>query len=83
MVEQEVMVTADAPLLNSETPGIAGVIDQHAVANLLLDGKVTPRLTLSLGLRYIVQTVMEERDGSFSNFDFGSTWWGTSTGINR
>jgi hypothetical protein len=36
------------------------------------DWKVTPKLTLNLGLRYMVQTVMQERDGSWSNFDFST-----------
>ena len=36
------------------------------------DWKVSPSLTLNLGLRYMVQTIMQERDGSWSNFDFGT-----------
>lgn len=33
------------------------------------DWKVTPSLTLSLGLRYVTQTAPQERDGNMSNFD--------------
>ncbi|MBI4905451.1 MAG: TonB-dependent receptor [Acidobacteria bacterium] len=36
------------------------------------DWKVSPKLTLNIGLRYMVQTVMQERDGSYSNFDFAT-----------
>ncbi len=35
------------------------------------DWKISSRLTLSLGLRYTLQTATQERDGSFANFDFG------------
>ncbi|MBI3208098.1 MAG: carboxypeptidase regulatory-like domain-containing protein [Candidatus Solibacter usitatus] len=36
------------------------------------DWKVSPRLTLNIGMRYMLQTQMQERDGSWSNFDLGS-----------
>src|SRR5438093_12232870 len=36
------------------------------------DSKVTPTLTFNLGIRYMTQTVMQERDGSWSNFDFAT-----------
>jgi hypothetical protein len=36
------------------------------------DWKVTPRLTLNVGLRYMVQTAMQERDGSWTNFDLAT-----------
>lgn len=34
------------------------------------DWKVSSRLTLNLGVRYMLQTQTQERDGSFANFDF-------------
>jgi hypothetical protein len=46
MVEQQVLVTAEAPLLNSETSSIAGVVDPHLVANLPLDGRTLDALVL-------------------------------------
>jgi len=36
------------------------------------DWKITPKLTLNLGIRYMLQTVMQERDNSWSNFDFAT-----------
>ncbi|MBL8231973.1 MAG: TonB-dependent receptor [Bryobacterales bacterium] len=36
------------------------------------DWKISQRLTLNLGLRYTLQTLTQERDGSFANFDFGN-----------
>jgi len=36
------------------------------------DWQVTPRLTLSLGLRYMVQTTWKERDRAQANFDFAT-----------
>ncbi|MEZ5402033.1 MAG: carboxypeptidase regulatory-like domain-containing protein [Bryobacteraceae bacterium] len=36
------------------------------------DWKVNSRLTLNLGVRYMLQTQTQERDGSFANFDFAS-----------
>ncbi len=36
------------------------------------DWKVSPKLTLNLGMRYTLQTQTQERDGSFANFDFGN-----------
>jgi hypothetical protein len=36
------------------------------------DWKVSSSLTLNIGVRYMVQTVMQERDGSWSNFDFAT-----------
>jgi outer membrane receptor protein involved in Fe transport len=36
------------------------------------DWKAFPRLTLNLGFRYMAQTLMQERDGSWSNFDFAT-----------
>jgi hypothetical protein len=36
------------------------------------DWKVSSKLTLNLGVRYSLQTQTQERDGSFSNFDFAS-----------
>jgi hypothetical protein len=35
------------------------------------DWKVSSKLTLNLGVRYMLQTITQERDGSFANFDFG------------
>jgi hypothetical protein len=37
------------------------------------DWQVTPRLTVNLGLRYLVQTPWTERDGNVANFDFASS----------
>lgn len=36
------------------------------------DWKVNRKLTFNIGVRYTLQTTMNERDGSYSNFDFGS-----------
>jgi hypothetical protein len=36
------------------------------------DWKVNSKLTLNFGVRYSLQTQTQERDGSFSNFDFGN-----------
>ncbi|MPZ19488.1 MAG: hypothetical protein GEV06_16450 [Luteitalea sp.] len=36
------------------------------------DWQVTPRLTVNLGLRYLVQTPWTERDGNVANFDSAS-----------
>lgn len=36
------------------------------------DWKIAPKLTLNLGIRYMLQTVMQERDNSWSNFDFAT-----------
>jgi hypothetical protein len=36
------------------------------------DWRVLARLTLNLGVRYMLQTQMQERDGSWSNFDFAT-----------
>ena len=51
-LEQSVTVTAEAPVVTSETSSIAAVVDQHMVQNLPLDGRtldaivqITPGLT--------------------------------------
>lgn len=36
------------------------------------DWRVSSRLTLNLGVRYSLQTQVQERDGSFANFDFSN-----------
>ena len=36
------------------------------------DWRITPRLTLNLGLRYEVQTQYEDRDGHYANFDLAN-----------
>ena len=68
MVEQEVMVTAEAPLLNSETSGIAGVVDPHAVANLPLDGRTLDALVLL--------TPGNSSDSASNPRIAGSQYWG-------
>jgi hypothetical protein len=56
-----------------ETPTQVNLLHQTRYSGYFQDDwKVTPRLTLNIGLRYMVQTVMQERDGSWSNFDFAS-----------
>ncbi len=39
VLEQSVTVTAEAPVVNSETPSISGVVDSHSVESLPLDGR--------------------------------------------
>jgi hypothetical protein len=68
MLEQEVFVTADAPLLNSETSAIAGVVDPHAVANLPLDGRTLDALVLL--------TAGNTSDSSSNPRIAGSQYWG-------
>jgi hypothetical protein len=46
MVEQEVTVTAEAPLVASETSSVASIVDSHAVQNLPLDGRTLDSLVL-------------------------------------
>lgn len=36
------------------------------------DWRVSRRLTVNVGLRYMLQAQVHERDGSFTNFDFGT-----------
>jgi hypothetical protein len=46
VVEQSVTVTAEAPVVNSATSSIAGIVDQHAVQNLPLDGRTLDAIVL-------------------------------------
>jgi hypothetical protein len=55
------------------TPGLVNLLHNTRYGLYIQDDwKVTPRLTVNLGLRYTLQTQTQERDGSFANFDFGS-----------
>ena len=46
MVEQEVTVTAEAPVVNSETSSISSIVDSHAAQNLPLDGRTLDTMVL-------------------------------------
>src|SRR5262249_9591684 len=56
-----------------DTPTLVNLLHQsrHSVY-FQDDWRVTARLTLNLGLRYMLQTQMQERDGSWTNFDFAT-----------
>jgi hypothetical protein len=55
------------------TPGLVNLLyNTRYGAYFQDDWKVSPRLTLNLGVRYLLQTAEQERDGSFANFDFGT-----------
>jgi hypothetical protein len=44
--EQTVTVTAEAPVVNSDTSSISSVVDSHSVQNLPLDGRTLDQLVL-------------------------------------
>lgn len=55
------------------TPGLVNLLYNTRVSAYFQDDwKVSSRLTLNIGARYMLQTAYQERDGSFSNFDFGN-----------
>jgi hypothetical protein len=55
------------------TPGLVNLLyNTRYGAYFQDDWKVSPKLTLNLGIRYTLQTQTQERDGSFANFDFGN-----------
>ncbi len=55
------------------TPGLVNLLyNTRYGAYFQDDWKVSSRLTLNLGMRYLLQTAEQERDGSFANFDFGN-----------
>lgn len=55
------------------TPGLVNLLyNTRYGAYFQDDWKVSSRLTLNLGVRYMLQTQTQERDGSFANFDFGN-----------
>ncbi len=68
MVEQSVTVTADTPVINSESSSIASVVDQHAVQNLPLDGRTLDAL-VQLTAGYTSDSASNPRLG-------GSLYWG-------
>ncbi len=56
-----------------ETPTQVNLLHQTRYSAYFQDDwKVTHRLTVNLGVRYMLQTVMQERDNSWSNFDFAT-----------
>lgn len=55
------------------TPGLVNLLyNTRYGAYFQDDWKVSSRLTLNLGVRYMLQTQTQERDGSFANFDFAN-----------
>lgn len=55
-----------------QTPFISSLLHNSRYGAYFQDDwKVTSKLTLNLGVRYMLQTITQERDGSFANFDFG------------
>ncbi|MBI1786702.1 MAG: carboxypeptidase regulatory-like domain-containing protein [Acidobacteria bacterium] len=55
------------------TPGLVNLLYNTRYGLYFQDDwKVSPKLTLNLGVRYTLQTATQERDGSFANFDFGN-----------
>jgi hypothetical protein len=56
-----------------DTPTLVNLLHQSRHSAYFQDDwKVKPGLTLNIGVRYMVQTLMQERDGSWSNFDFAT-----------
>ena len=56
-----------------DTPTLVNLLHQSRHSLYFQDDwKVTPKLTLNIGVRYMLQTLMQERDGSWSNFDFAT-----------
>jgi hypothetical protein len=43
-LDQSIVVQAEAPVINTETPSIATVVDSHAVSNLPIDGRTLDAL---------------------------------------
>jgi len=67
-VDQSVTVTAEVPTINSESSSIAGLVDQHAVQNLPLDGRTLDAL-VQLTPGYTSDSASNPRIG-------GSLYWG-------
>lgn len=55
------------------TPGLVNLLHYNRWGAYVQDDwRVSSRLTLSMGVRYSLQTQVQERDGSFANFDFSN-----------
>ena len=55
------------------TPGLVNLLyNTRYGAYFQDDWKVSPKLTINAGVRYMLQTQTQERDGSFANFDFSN-----------